>query len=125
MPFYKKLIYSFLDSNEHDKILADGIMKFLEDLGLSPDSRLVLLLAWKFKSATQCVFTKEEFNNGMTELGYYFSLGNCESCVFIRFSLNTQVWQHWKIATQVASFGSRDSGHSQVQRCLPVHIQLC
>ena len=59
----------FSDSNETDKILADGIMRFLEDLGLSPDSRLVLLLAWKFKSATQCVFTKEEFINGMTELG--------------------------------------------------------
>ena len=44
-------------------------MHFLEDLGLSPDSRLVLLLAWKFISSTQCVFTKEEFINGMTELG--------------------------------------------------------
>lgn len=64
------MLFFVLDSNENDKILADGIMHFLEDLGLSPDSRLVLLLAWKFKSSTQCVFTKEEFINGMTELGY-------------------------------------------------------
>ena len=62
------LIFSS-DSSETDKILADGIMRFLEDLGLSPDSRLVLLLAWKFKSSTQCVFTREEFINGMAELG--------------------------------------------------------
>ena len=64
-----ELFFFPIDSSEHDKILADGIMHFLEDLGLSPDSRLVLLLAWKFKSSTQCVFTKEEFINGMTELG--------------------------------------------------------
>lgn len=51
---------------------VDGVMKFLEDLSLSPESRTVLLIAWKFKAATQCEFTKEEFVNGMTEL-------NCDS----------------------------------------------
>lgn len=49
---------------------VDGVMKFLEDLSLSPESRTVLLIAWKFKAATQCEFTKEEFVNGMTELKY-------------------------------------------------------
>lgn len=44
-------------------------MKFLDELGLSPESKLVLIIAWKFKAATQCEFTKEEFINGMTELG--------------------------------------------------------
>lgn len=48
---------------------VDGIMRFLEDLGLSPESKLVLIIAWKFKAATQCEFTREEFMNGMTELG--------------------------------------------------------
>lgn len=47
---------------------VDGVMKFLEDLSLSPESRTVLLIAWKFKAATQCEFTKDEFVNGMTEL---------------------------------------------------------
>lgn len=66
----------FLDPHESDKITADGIMKFLEDLNLSPESRLVLITAWKFKAATQCEFSKEEFITGMTELGYkfYFTL---------------------------------------------------
>lgn len=44
-------------------------MKFLDELGLSPESKLVLIIAWKFKAATQCEFTKEEFINGMTDLG--------------------------------------------------------
>jgi DCN1-like protein 1/2 len=59
----------YKDPNEPDKITVDGIMKFLDDLGLPPESKLVLIIAWKFKAATQCEFTRDEFNNGMTELG--------------------------------------------------------
>ncbi|GFW76674.1 hypothetical protein TNCV_4943911 [Trichonephila clavipes] len=33
------------DPHEADKISVDGVMKFLDDLNLSPDSRLVLLTA--------------------------------------------------------------------------------
>lgn len=62
----------YRDPHEEDKMTVDGVMKFLEDLSLSPESRTVLLIAWKFKAATQCEFTKEEFVNGMTEL-------NCDS----------------------------------------------
>ena len=57
------------DPNEEDKITAEGMMKFLDDLGLNPESRIVLILAWRFKAATQCEFSKEEFVNGMMELG--------------------------------------------------------
>lgn len=57
------------DPNEPDKITADGIMKFLDDLSLSPESKLVLIIAWKFRAETQCEFTKDEFMNGMMDLG--------------------------------------------------------
>ncbi|GLV41418.1 Squamous cell carcinoma-related oncogene [Carabus blaptoides fortunei] len=63
------LYLRYRDPNEPEKITADGIMKFLEDLGLSPESKLVLIIAWKFKAATQCEFTREEFVSGMTDLG--------------------------------------------------------
>ena len=59
----------FVDPHEDDKITAEGMMKFLEDLNLDPESRVVLILAWKFKAATQCEFTREEFVNGMTDIG--------------------------------------------------------
>lgn len=52
-----------------DRILSGGIIKFLEDLNLSPESRLVLILAFKFRAQTQCEFSKEEFINGFCELG--------------------------------------------------------
>lgn len=57
------------DAHEEDKITAEGVARFLEDLSLSPDSRTVLIIAWKFKAATQCEFTREEFVQGMMELG--------------------------------------------------------
>lgn len=60
------------DPHEEEKMTVDGVMKFLEDLNLNPESRTVLVIAWRFKAATQCEFTKDEFFNGMTELGYDF-----------------------------------------------------
>lgn len=59
----------YKDPHEEDKMTVDGVMKFLEDLNLNPESRTVLLIAWKFKAATQCEFTKDEFVTGMTDLG--------------------------------------------------------
>lgn len=44
-------------------------MKFLDDLNLSAESILVLIIAWKCKAAVQCEFTREEFITGMQELG--------------------------------------------------------
>jgi len=62
------LFNKYRDPNEDDKITAEGMMRFLEDLNLNPESRVVLIIAWKFKAATQCEFTRDEFINGMTEI---------------------------------------------------------
>ncbi|XP_053655895.1 DCN1-like protein 1 [Cherax quadricarinatus] len=59
----------YKDASEPNKILVDGVMRLLDDLDLSPDSRLVLILAWKLRAATQCEFTRDEFMTGFTELG--------------------------------------------------------
>lgn len=58
-----------VDPQEPEKMTADGIVRFLDDLNLSPDSKLVLIIAWKFRAAAQCEFSREEFMTGMTELG--------------------------------------------------------
>ncbi|CAH0393934.1 unnamed protein product [Bemisia tabaci] len=63
------LFNKYRDPNETDKMTAEGIMKFLDDLSLSPESKLVLIIAWKFKAAAQCEFSREEFMRGMSELG--------------------------------------------------------
>ena len=57
------------DSVEEDKMLAEGVSRFCEDAGLDPTSLTVLIIAWKFRAATQCEFSRKEFVDGMTSLG--------------------------------------------------------
>ncbi|KAK0136036.1 DCN1-like protein 2 [Merluccius polli] len=54
---------------DENKIGIDGIQQFCDDLSLDPASITVLVVAWKFRAATQCEFSKKEFLDGMTELG--------------------------------------------------------
>ncbi|CAB1329026.1 unnamed protein product [Coregonus sp. 'balchen'] len=54
---------------DENKIGIDGIQQFCNDLTLDPASIRVLVLAWKFRAATQCEFSKKEFLDGMSELG--------------------------------------------------------
>lgn len=64
-----QLYNRYKDPSDPDKVGMEGVIKFLEDLHLDPTSRTVLIIAWKFKAATQCEFTREEFLTGMNELG--------------------------------------------------------
>jgi DCN1-like protein 1/2 len=59
----------FVDPAQPSRIGMEGVVKFLEDLQLDPSSRLVLILAWKFRAAKQCEFSKEEFVTGMMVTG--------------------------------------------------------
>jgi DCN1-like protein 1/2 len=63
------LFNKYRDVNDSLRITSDGVIKFLEDLQLSPESRLVLIIAWKFRAQTQCEFSRDEFINGFSHLG--------------------------------------------------------
>lgn len=63
------LFHKYKDPSDPGKISSDGVVKFLDDLRLSPESKLVLIIAWKFRAQTQCEFTRDEFVNGLTDLG--------------------------------------------------------
>lgn len=67
-----KLFNGYRDPSNITKINSLGVFNFLEDLGLSPDSILVLIIAWKFQAEVQCEFSEDEFRNGMKTM-------NCES----------------------------------------------
>ncbi|XP_055399055.1 DCN1-like protein 2 isoform X1 [Bubalus kerabau] len=57
------------DPQDENKIGIYGIQQFCDDLSLDPASITVLVIAWKFRAATQCEFSKKEFVDGMTQLG--------------------------------------------------------
>lgn len=69
--YLTKSLFTLLSLDPHDdnKIGIDGIQQFCDDLGLDPASISVLLIAWKFRAATQCEFSKQEFMDGMAEQG--------------------------------------------------------
>lgn len=65
----EKLFMGYRDSSDSNKMGWQGVVRFLDDLKLEHESEEVLIIAWKFKAATQCEFTKEEFINGFYSLG--------------------------------------------------------
>ncbi|KAM9485128.1 DCN1-like protein 2 isoform 2-T2 [Salvelinus alpinus] len=65
----EQLYNRYKDPQDENKIGIDGIQQFCDDLTLDPASISVLVVAWKFRAATQCEFSKKEFLDGMSELG--------------------------------------------------------
>lgn len=65
----EQLFNKYRDVSDPQKITSDGVVRFLEDLQLSPESRLVLIIAWRFRAQTQCEFSRDEFINGFCDLG--------------------------------------------------------
>lgn len=65
----EQLFQRYKDPSDATKISSDGVVRFLDDLRLHPESKLVLIIAWKFRAETQCEFTKDEFTNGFVDLG--------------------------------------------------------
>uniref|UniRef100_A0A3B4E9F7 DCN1-like protein n=3 Tax=Pygocentrus nattereri TaxID=42514 RepID=A0A3B4E9F7_PYGNA len=65
----EQLYNRYKDPQDENKIGIDGIQQFCDDLNLDPASISVLVVAWKFRAATQCEFSRKEFLDGMTDLG--------------------------------------------------------
>ena len=61
------LFAKYKDDTE-DAILADGMEKFCQDLGVDPTEFVVLVLAWKFNASQMCRFTRTEFVGGFISL---------------------------------------------------------
>ncbi|KAK8786465.1 hypothetical protein V5799_023758 [Amblyomma americanum] len=53
---------------EEDAVLAEGIVRLCDDLGVRPEEFRVLLLAWKFGAQQMCRFTRDEFLSGCRAL---------------------------------------------------------
>lgn len=61
------LFEKYRDPDE-DAVLAEGIVRLCDDLGVRPEEFRVLLLAWKFGAQQMCRFTRDEFLGGCRAL---------------------------------------------------------
>jgi len=51
-----------------DMILAEGISKFCEDLGVDPSDIIMLVISWHFNANIMCEYTHDEWVNGFVKL---------------------------------------------------------
>ena len=52
-----------------DSIQIDGIERLCNDLAVDPTDPVMLMIAWQMGCETMCVFTRQEWTQGMTEMG--------------------------------------------------------
>ena len=64
----EQLFRRYEDRNDPSKMNMDGVCRFLDELRLDPTSKLVLIIAWKFRAEKQCEFSRDEFVNGFDSL---------------------------------------------------------
>lgn len=50
-------------------MLAEGIARLCDDLGVDPSDPVMLALSWRLGAATMCEWSRDEFVNGMRNLG--------------------------------------------------------
>lgn len=67
----ESMFENYKDNLKPDLILAQGMERFCQDLGLNPDQFEMLALAWKFNADRMCCFTRQSFVNGCQELRAY------------------------------------------------------
>ncbi|KAI8092026.1 hypothetical protein BDF21DRAFT_153530 [Thamnidium elegans] len=64
-----QLFQHYADPDSPNTITLDGTRQFFEDLGLSIEDVLIFAIAWKMHTSTMGYITREEWMNGMEELG--------------------------------------------------------
>jgi len=52
-----------------DSIQIDGIERLCSDLGVEPTDPVMLMISWQMKCEQMCVFTRQEWTRGMTDMG--------------------------------------------------------
>lgn len=62
-----ELFLKYKDDN-HDKIMAEGIISFCEDLGVSPEDVVMFVICWYMDAKTMGEFTQEEFEGGIEDM---------------------------------------------------------
>jgi DCN1-like protein 1/2 len=58
-------LYLKYQDDQHGKIMADGIISFCEDLGVSPEDVVMFVICWYMDAKTMGEFSQEEFEGGL------------------------------------------------------------
>lgn len=74
-----------MSESDQDSIQIAGIEQICADLQVEPTDPVMLLIAWRMRAGTMCVFTREEWTRGLVEMG-------CDSMEGLKASFDEQ-WE--------------------------------
>lgn len=63
----EKIFDKYKDAND-DKVLAEGVSQFCEDLEVDPEDIVMLVISYKMRAEYMCEFTREEFVGGFAAM---------------------------------------------------------
>jgi DCN1-like protein 1/2 len=61
-------LYLKYEDKERGKIMADGIISFCEEIGVTPEDVVMFVICWYMDAKTMGEFTQEEFEGGLEEM---------------------------------------------------------
>ncbi|CAG8518988.1 700_t:CDS:10 [Acaulospora morrowiae] len=61
-------IFSKYKDKDEDAILVDGMLEYCNDLHVSPEDVVLLVIAWNLEAERMCEFKRQNFINGWTKL---------------------------------------------------------
>lgn len=64
---------------DQDSIQISGIEKLCADLHVDPTDPVMLIIAWRMRAATMCVFTRDEWTRGFVDMGVD-TIGELRNC---------------------------------------------
>lgn len=110
--------YQRYEDATEKKIMAEGIYRFCEDLGVEPEDVIMLIISCHMAAETMGEYTKEEFVGGMMDIGVDSIEGLREAVPRIRDELNDP--EKFREIYTFSYLFSREKG----QKCVHLDVAL-
>ncbi|ORZ17303.1 Cullin binding-domain-containing protein [Absidia repens] len=116
----------YADPDTPMSISPEGMQRFLEDLGISVEDKMAIVIAWKLNASTMGYITQDEWMNGMRQLSFtnglflFKSVDNNEGLAKRRGEFEASL-------EDLANFKSLyrytfDYGKTKDQKCMDVEV---
>jgi DCN1-like protein 1/2 len=110
--------YLKYEDKERKKIMAEGIIALCDDIGVDPQDVVMLVICWHMQAVTMGEFSREEFEEGMQEIGVDSPDALKATLPFLRSELNDKL--KFREIYEYSFLFSRENG----QKCVQLDVAL-
>ncbi|KAI8109647.1 hypothetical protein M9434_000927 [Picochlorum sp. BPE23] len=111
-------LYLEYEDKTAKKVLAEGIIRFCEDIGIAPEDVVMIVICWHMDAQTMGEFTEEEFEGGLEDIGVDSITSLKAAIPSLRKELNDR--KKFKEIYEYAFMFSRENN----QKCLQLDVAL-